>query len=178
MVSTALLLTIGRWLGYFTLLCAALTVLGFVLKWGIRFRLVGATGFMTLLTAGVFALSLGLHTRTEIPGAIRYSRIFDKGEAQVVIAVPPTITEAQLDATLRQASADLFSPGRMSQGEKQLTIRARTVLHPEPGVSQPLFLGEAKRSLFSSQDSNATIEIDQAKFAQLKEDRERLQAEG
>ncbi|MGA7933542.1 MAG: Ycf51 family protein, partial [Kovacikia sp.] len=158
--------------------CAALTVLGLILKWGIRFRLVGVTGFMTLLTVGVFTLSLGLHTRTEIPGAAHYSRIFDKGEADVVIAVAPTITETQLEATLRQASADLFSPGRMSQGEQQLTIRARTVLHPEPGVSQPLFLGQVKRSLFSSQDDDMVIELDRAKFAQLKGAQERIQNQG
>ncbi|UBF26930.1 Ycf51 family protein [Kovacikia minuta CCNUW1] len=167
MISTALLLTIGRWLGYFTLFCAALTVLALILKWGFRFRLVGVTGFMTVLTAGTFALSLGLHTRTEIPGAIHYSRIFDRGAAQVVIAVPPTVTAEQLEATLRQAAADLFSSGRSTQGESQLTVRARTVLHPEPGVSQPFFLGQVKRSLFSSNDNDMVIEIDQAKFAQL-----------
>ncbi len=167
MFSTEQLLTFARWSGYLTLFCAALTALGLLLKWGLRYRMVGATGFMVVLTAGLFALSLGLHTRTEIPGAVRYSRVFDVGAAQVVIAVPPTITEDALDATLRQAAADLFSSGRLSQGEQLLTIRVRTVIHPETGVSQPLYLGQAKRSLFSREDNNVAIEIDQSKLAQL-----------
>lgn len=166
-MSTEQLLTFARWSGYFTLFCAVLTGLGWILKWGIRFRLVGVTGFMGVLTGGLFALSLGLYSRPDIPGAVRYWRVFDTGSTQVVITVPNTITESELDATLRQAASKLFSPGRMSQGEEFITIRARTVLHPEPGVTQPLYLGQVKRSLLNREDNTPIVEIFADKLAQL-----------
>lgn len=159
--------TAAQWAGILTLVCAALTVLAFILKWGIRFRLVGVTSFMGVLTGGLFALNLGLFTRPAIPGAIRYSVIYDNGASLVAIAIPPQITESELEATLRQAAGDLFSYGRTSQTGSQMTIRARTILHPEPGISQPLYLGQVKRSLASREDDQLEIEIYSDKFAQL-----------
>ena len=144
-----------------------LAVLGFVLKWGFRFRLVGITGFMAVLTTGIFALSLAIYTRPNVPGALHYSRIFDTASSQVVIVVPPTVTEPQVEATLRQAAIDLYSSGRMSQGEPLLTIRLRTNVHPEPGVSEPLYLGEIQRSLAVREDADATIKIYRENFARL-----------
>ncbi|MBC7970625.1 MAG: Ycf51 family protein [Verrucomicrobia bacterium] len=160
------LVTIAIWSGYFTLLCAALMLLGLVSKWGIRFRLVGITGFMSVLTGGLFALGLGLHDRPQIPGAVKFVRVFDSGASQVVIVVPPTITETQLDATLRQAAVDLYSTGRLSQGDATMTIRARAVLHPEPGVSQPVYLGQIKPSLASPTDQ-PIVELDREQLARL-----------
>lgn len=161
------LVTIALWSGYFTLLCAALMLLGWVLKWGIRFRLVGITGFMGVLTGGLFALGLGLHDRPQISGAVKFTRVFDSGASQVVIVVPPTITETALDATLRQAAVDLYSTGRLSQGEATMTIRARSLLHPNPGVSQPIYLGQIKPSLAAPVDQHAIVELDHEQFARL-----------
>lgn len=167
MFDTETLIQGAQWSGIATIVCAALAVLAFLFKWGIRFRLVGITGFMAVLTGGIFALGLGLYTRPSVPGSVSYSRIFDTGAAQVVIAVPPDITEAQLIATLQQASGDLFSPGRLSQGNDQMLIRARTILHPKPGVSQPLYLGEVQRSLAIRDDEHATIKLYRDALAQL-----------
>jgi hypothetical protein len=157
----------SQWAGILTLVGAAITLMGFILKWGIRFRLVGATSFMGVLTAGLFALGLGLFTRTAIPGAVRYSVIYDNGATLAAIAVPNQITQSELDATLRQAAGDLFSYGRAGSANTQLLIRARTITHPEPGVSQPLYLGQVKRSLASREDKNLDIEIYSEKLAQL-----------
>ncbi|MBW4579735.1 MAG: Ycf51 family protein [Tildeniella nuda ZEHNDER 1965/U140] len=161
------LVTIALWSGYFTLFCAVLMLLGLVLKWGIRFRLVGITGFMGVLTGGLFALGLGLHDRPQIPGAIKYVRVFDSGASQVVIVVPPTITETALDATLQQAAIDLYSTGRLSQGAATMTIRARAVLHPKPGVTQPVYVGQVKPSLASPTAQAGIVEIDRDQLALL-----------
>ncbi|MBF2028983.1 MAG: Ycf51 family protein [Oscillatoriales cyanobacterium C42_A2020_001] len=167
MFSTEQLLIDARWAGYVTIAFAVITLLGWLLKWGIRFRLVGITGFMTVLTGGLFALSLGLYIRPTIPDAVRFACVFDMGGTNVVIAVPPTVTETQLQATLKQAALDLYSPGRLSQGTDKLTIRARTILHPEPGVSKLVYLGQVQRSLLSRQDNELAIEIDPTKLAEL-----------
>lgn len=168
MFTTDNFLQFAQWSGIATLVFAGITVLGFILKWGLRFRLVGATGFMLVLTFGLFALSLTPLTRTVIPGAIRYSRVYDNGGTQAVIAIPPQISPSQLEATLRQAASDLFSYGRLGTlSQNQLTVRARTIIHPEPGLSIPLYLGQVKRSLASRENSQIAIEIYQEKFAQL-----------
>lgn len=157
-----------QWSGIATLAFVIITILAFVLKWGIRFRLVGTTGFMLVVTAGLFALSLAPLTRTVIPGAIHYSLIYDNGATQTVISLPNKITQTQLDATLRQAASDLYSYGRLGVGTNNLMIvRARTVIHPEPGVSIPLYIGQAKRSLASRDDSSIAVEIFEDKFALL-----------
>jgi hypothetical protein len=168
MLTTADFLQYTQWSGIATLVFAALTVLGLIFKWGIRFRLVGTTGFMLVLTSGLFALSLVPLSRTVIPGATRFTLVYDNGSTQAVIATSPQITPSQLDATLRQAASNLYSYGRLgSRNEKYLTIRARTVVHPEPGVSVPLYLGQVKRSLTSREDAEMTVEIYPEKFAQL-----------
>ena len=168
MLTTAEFLQYTQWSGIATLVVGVLTVLGFILKWGIRFRLVGATGFMLVVTSGLFALSLAPLSRTVIPGAVRYSRVYDNGVTQAVIAIPPQISPSQLEATLRQAASDLYSSGRLgTRGDNQLTIRARTIVHPEPGVSVPLYLGQVKRSLTNREDSQIALEVYQEKFAQL-----------
>ncbi len=168
MLSTSDFLQYTQWSVILTLVFAAVAVLGFILKWGIRFRLVGATGFMLVLTAGLFALSLVPLSRSVIPGAVKYSLIYDNGSTQTVITTSPNITPSQLEATLRQAASNLYSYGRLGrQGDNQLTIRARTIIHPEPGVSVPLYLGEVKRSLTSREDPEMALEIYPEKFAQL-----------
>lgn len=167
MLTNADILLAAKWVGIATLACAAFTVLSFVLQWGFRFRLVGVTGFMGVLTVGLFGLGISLYTRVAIPGAVPFVCTYDNGGAQTAIAVPPTITASELEATLRQAAYDLFSPGRFGREENKLTIRARTILHPETGVSKPLYLGQVKRSLAQREDDNMEIEIYPEKLAQL-----------
>lgn len=166
MPATSDFFQVSQWAGILTLVCGAITAMGFILKWGIRFRLVGATSFMGVLTAGLFALGLGLFTRTGIPGAVRYSVIYDNGATLAAIAVPNQITASELDATLRQAAGDLSSYGRAG-GSSQFLIQARTIIHPEPGVSLPLYLGKVQRSLASREDKNLEVEIYSENLAKL-----------
>ena len=160
--------TYTQWSAYITLAFLVLALLGFIFTWGIRFRLVGVTGFMIVLTVGCFALSLGLFTRTVIPGAVRFAVVYDNGANQAVISVPNTISESELKATLQQAADDLFSYGRTGMGgDARMTIRARTILHPQTGITRPLYLGQVRRSLSQRQDGNLDIEIFSKNFAQL-----------
>ncbi len=168
MLTTANFIQYTQWSGIATLAFAALAVLAFILKWGIRFRLVGATGFMLVLTGGLFALGIVPLSRTVIPGAVRYTLVYDNGSTQAVIATSPKISPTQLEATLRQAASNLYSYGRLGvRTDNQLTVRARTVIHPEPGISVPLYLGEIKRSLVSRENSAIKVKIYTDKFAQL-----------
>jgi hypothetical protein len=161
------LLMYSQWALYLTGGLAVLTVVAFIFKWGFRFRLVGVTSFMGVISASIFALGLGLFTRTEIPGAVRYSLVYDTGGDRTVIVVPYTIAPSELEATMQQAAADLYSPGRGGRDTDYMTIRVRTIVHPESNVSQPLFLGEVRRSLSKKEDDKMAIEIFPEKVAVL-----------
>ena len=159
--------TYTLWSLYGTIAFFLLTILGFIFKWGFRFRFVGVTGFMGVLTVGLFALSLGLFNRVEIEGAVKFNLVYDTGANQAVIAVPVDITPSQLDATLQQAAIDLFSYGRTAaNGDTKLTIRARTQVH-EDGFTYPIYLGQIRRSLFQRDDADAQVKIFNDEFARL-----------
>ena len=126
-----------------TLTAGLLTALAFVLKWGIRFRLVGVTGFMGVLTAGLFGLSFQPLTQASVPGAVPYTTVFDSGAAQIVIAVPNAITEDELKATLEQAALNLLKPSRLAgAGRRTPKIRARAIVHRD-GASELVYVGDA-----------------------------------
>lgn len=151
----------AKWLGIATIISLVVAIASFIAGWGFRFRLVGVTSFMGVLTAGFFALGLGLFPHSEIPGAARYSLIYDNGANQAVVAVPPNIEESAIKPTLIQAATDLYSYGRTGTGgNNQFTVKLRTVLHPQEGMSEPLFLGEAKRSLINRGGKDKDIEIE------------------
>ncbi len=167
MISTAEFFQYFQWSGIATLIFAAITIMALILNWGFKFRLVGATGFMIVLTAGLFGLGLVPIVHSSVPGAQHYSLIYDNGSDRATIVIAPPVTEASLDATLRQAAADLYSYGRSGSADKQLKVRARTVIHPQPGVSQPLVLGEVIRSLSGGEESPLEVRIDRGNLAKI-----------
>jgi hypothetical protein len=167
MISTADFFKYCQWSGIVTLAFAVLTIVALLLKWGFKYRLVGATGFMGVLTAGLFALSLVPIVHSNVPGALHYSLIYDNGSDRATIAVRTPISETGLDATLRQAAADLYSYGRSGSVDRQLKVRARTTIHPRPGVSEPLVLGEVTRSLGGGENSQLAVRIDRDNLARV-----------
>lgn len=158
-----------KWSAIATLATGTLAVLAFLFSWGIRFRLVGTTGFLGVVTVGIFALSLGLFRYASVPGAVPYKLVYDSGNARAVIKLPDDVSETEVDATLRQAAADLFSFGRLGGSDRQLLVRARTVVHPEPGITKPVYLGQVRRSLVQREDATMEVEIFSEQFAQLPE---------
>ena len=160
--------TYAKWSGIATIVCLIVAIVSFVAGWSFRFRLVGVTSFMGVLTAGIFALGLGLVPHAEIPGAERYALVYDSGANQAVVAVSPDIEKSALEPTLIQAVTDLYSYGRTgAAGNNQFTVKLRTVLHPRTGVSQPLFLGEAKRPLIDRSAENIKINLFSQNIQQL-----------
>lgn len=157
-----------KWSAILTGTVFLFTLIAFIFNWGFRFRLVGITGFMGVLTIGLFGLSLGLFSYADVPGSVPFSVVYDNGGSQVVIKLPQTVTESEVEASLRKASADLYSYGRLGGTDNQMTIRARTVIHPEEGVSKPLYLGKVERQLSQDRsDSNLSIEVFSSQFSLL-----------
>jgi hypothetical protein len=150
---------IAQGMGCFVLVSALVTGVAFTQGWTWRFRAVGVTAFSVVLTVGLFALSLAPITPTTIVGAVKYKVVYDRNASEAVISVSNQITPTQLEATLRQASANLFSLGRNGGSKNNLIIRARTVIHPQPEATQPLYLGQIERSLRLRDDPQQKVTI-------------------
>ncbi|MFQ3679852.1 MAG: Ycf51 family protein [Pseudanabaenaceae cyanobacterium] len=154
-------------MGLFVLAVTLLTGLAFAQKWGFRFRMVGITAFSVVLTVGLFALSLAPIVPTEVPGAAPYTVVFDRYGPEVAIAVPPNITATELAATLTQAGQNLAVPGRNGQGQTEMTVWARAIAHPQPGISEPVYVGTLRRSLQRGPDPNAVLVLKPEGLARL-----------
>ena len=162
------IITYSIWSGYVTIAFLLLTIVAWIAGWGWRFRLFGATSFMTVITASIFALSLGLFSHTTVPGAARYSLVYDNGANKAVVVVSPDIEKSAIEPTLQQAAENLFTYGRTgTKGNDQFTIAMRTVLHPEDNVSRPLYLGQAKRSFSTRDNEDITIQVFENNLSQL-----------
>jgi hypothetical protein len=83
MLTPADFLQVTKWGGILTLTFGAIAALSFLFKWGIRFRLVGVTGFMGVLTGGLFGLSIVPLSPTVVPGSVRYTVVFDTDHHRV-----------------------------------------------------------------------------------------------
>jgi hypothetical protein len=156
-----------QWAAIATLTMAGITLLAFFLKWGFRFRLVGITSFMGVLTGGLLGLSFQPFTRTIIAGAIPYTTVYDSGSAQIVIKVPATITEPELEATLRQAASNLLKPSRLGLPGDTPTIRARTILHEVKGASELVYIGQVQPLPNPETGEPLTITLQRDRLAQL-----------
>ena len=153
-------LQLTKYFGLATLTMAGITLLAFVLGWGFRFRLVGITSFIGVLTGGLLGLSFEPFTRTVVPGAISYNTVYDSGAAQIVIKVPDTITPTELEATLQEAASNLLKPSRLGgTGAMTPTIRARSIVHEPGGVSQLVYLGQAQPVRAPGTETSLSIQI-------------------
>ena len=156
-----------KYFGIATLTMAGITLLAFGLGWGFRFRLVGITSFMGVLTGGLLGLSFEPFSRTAVPGAIPFNTVYDSGAAQIVIKVPDTITPTELEATLQQAASNLLKPSRLGSQGSTPTIRARTIRHEPGGISNLVYLGQIQPTAQSDAEIPFSIQLDEVAFQSL-----------
>ncbi|UFP96853.1 Ycf51 family protein [Gloeobacter morelensis] len=160
---------VGNILGIVTILAAAVTLVAWLTQQKWRFRAFGTTAFLVVLTSGVWTLAiLPSIVRPKVPGAEKFSIVFDRGANRAVIVVAPTITAAALATTLRQAAVDLRSTGRSLAGGGTFLIQARTVVHPRPGVTRVLYVGALERKAGQAQEQEPAITVDEAALAEAR----------
>ena len=156
-----------KYFGIATLTMAGITLLAFVLGWGFRFRLVGITSFMGVLTAGMFGLSFEPFTQTVVPGSVAFQTVYDSGAAQIVIKVPDSINRTELEATLDQAASNLLKPSRLAGIGQIPTIRARTIVHEPGGISKLIYLGQVQPVATPGAPPSISITLFEDAFAEL-----------
>ncbi|MGE4582356.1 MAG: Ycf51 family protein [Synechococcus sp.] len=137
-----LLISAVPWLGWTGLGLSLLTVVAFLTRWGLRFRLVGITSFTFLLAVSCWAFGISYTPPVVVEGAIRAPVVFDNGTDLVVATVPADLEPAAVSATLEQLAGNLRSAGR---GSGTVKVRLRAFESAGEGISRPLILGETIR---------------------------------
>ncbi len=138
----------GLWLGAASGLLAALTVTAFIVRWGVRFRLVGVTSFTALLAISCLAFAISYVPRVSVPGAVQVPIVYDNGGDLVVAAAPPGLPPEALAPTVEQVARNLRASGRVSP-DGVVRVRLRGLDNAEDGSSTPKVLAEARRDLAS-----------------------------
>ncbi len=139
-----LLLTAGEWLGVASAVLLLLTVVAFVVRWGIRFRLVGITSFTVLLSLSCLAFAVSYTPRQQVEGAISVPVVFDNGSDLVVAAAPAQMDPQAYGPSVQQVALNLRGSGR---GTQMVEVRLRRVEPIGEGSDVPVVLATAIRNL-------------------------------
>jgi hypothetical protein len=136
----------GQWLGAASGLLALLTVAGFGLRWGIRFRLVGVTSFTALLALSCLAFSISYTPRVTISGAVVAPVVYDGGTDLVIAAAPAELPPEAWGPSALQVASNLRGGGRTSP-DGLVRVRLRRIEPAGQGEGRPVVLAEAVRDL-------------------------------
>ena len=148
MAADPILLVAAKWLGIASGLLILATVAGFVLRWGIRFRLVGITSFTGLLAISCLAFSISYTPRVTISGAVVAPVVFDGGGDLVIAAAPGNLAQDAIGPTVIQVASNLHGGGRATS-DGRVRVRLRSIEAVGEGVGRPVVLAEAVRDLGS-----------------------------
>lgn len=150
MAADPLLLMAAKWLALAALALVVLTVLGFVSRWGIRFRLVGVTSFTALLAISCAAFAVSYTPRVTVPGAVVVPVVFDNGADLVVAAAPADLPLEAAAPSAEQVARNLRPTGR-SPADGIVRVRLRRLEPAGEGLAKPVVLAEARLDLRSGE---------------------------
>ena len=68
MSTDPILLVAGEWLGAASGVLALITIVAYLVRWGVRFRLVGITSFTALLALSCLAFAVSYRPRVVVEG--------------------------------------------------------------------------------------------------------------
>jgi hypothetical protein len=142
-------------------------IFGLVRKTPWRFQAIGTTGFLGVLAAGLFALSLFPISRTAISGAQKFDILYDQGSDRIVARVDRTLQPDQLEATLKQIADRSFTTGRILKEGQGPLIEARTLVRPAPGVSQIIQLGTLRSESYLKNGKPDKFTLNKEGFAEV-----------
>ena len=130
------------WLAWTGLALGLLTLLAFLLRWGVKFRLVGTTIFTFLLAGSCLAFSASYTPPVLQEGAMYVPVVYDNGFDLVIAQAPQNFPEEAIEPTLKQIAGNLKSGGRNGF---IVHVRLRKIEPIKTGISSPIIIGELTR---------------------------------
>jgi hypothetical protein len=132
----------GQWLGAAGGALVVVTVVAFLARWGVRFRLVGVSSFTLLLAISCLAFAVSYVPRISIPGARSVPVVYDNGTDLVIAAAPADLPAEAIRPTLEEVARNVHGTSRTSE-DGFVHVRLRRVEPALEGAGQPVVLGEA-----------------------------------
>ncbi len=131
----------SKWLAWSGLGLSLITLIAFLMRWGLRFRLVGVSSFTFLLAVSCWAFSISYAPPIRIEGAQQVPIVFDNGINLVVAQAVNGFPQEAITPTLQQVAANLRPGGR----NVEVRVRLRQLQSVDEGTSRPVVLGETIR---------------------------------
>ena len=130
---------VTKWLAWGGSGLGILTILAYLLNWGIKFRLTGTTIFTLLLSASCWAFDQSYRPPLNVEGYKYAPIVYDNGFDLVVAQASDDFPEEAIKPTLLQIAGNLKGGGRNGA---QVKVRLRKIESAGEGISQPIILGE------------------------------------
>ena len=128
-------------LGVF-LLC--FTVIAFILNFGFKFRIVGATIFSLLLSLSSWAFIQSYSEKVSIEDAKYLPIVYDNGFDLIIAKAEDDFPENSIEPTLEQLSKNLRKGSRSGANVK---IKIRKLEKISKDVSRPVVIGEVQKNV-------------------------------
>ena len=138
---------VTKWLAWGGSGLGILTVLAYLFKWGIKFRLTGATIFTLLLSASCWAFEQSYTPPFNVEGYKYAPIVYDNGFDLVVAQASKDFPKEAIKPTLLQIAGNLKGGGRNGA---QVKVRLRKIVPAGDGISKPIILGEIINDLKES----------------------------
>ena len=136
-----------KWLVWCGSGLSVLTILAYLFKWGIKFRLTGITIFTLLLSCSCWAFDQSYRPPINVEGYKYAPIVYDNGFDLVVAQASNDFPEEAIKPTLLQIAGNLKGGGRNGA---QVKVRLRKIESAGDGISQPIILGEVINNLKES----------------------------
>ena len=146
MAADPILFQAGQWLGVAGGVLALVTVVAFLRRWGVRFRLVGVTSFTLLLAISCLTFAVSYRPRITVAGGVTVPVVYDNGADLVIAAVPADLAPEAIGPTVEQLARNLQGRGR-STADGLVPVRLRRIEPAPGGAGRPVVLGEARVNL-------------------------------
>ena len=138
---------VTKWLAWGGSGLGVLTILAYIFKWGIKFRLTGTTIFTFLLSASSWAFQQSYTPPLNVEGYKYAPIVYDNGFDLVVAQASNDFPEESIKPTLLQIAGNLKGGGRNGA---QVKVRLRKIESVGEGISKPIILGELIKDLKDS----------------------------
>ena len=135
------------WLAWGGAGLAVLTLTAFLIGWGAKFQLTGATIFTLLLSASCWAFEQSYTPPLNVEGYKYAPIVYDNGFDLVVAQASNDFPNESIKPTLLQIAGNLKGGGRNGA---QVNVRLRKIEEVGEGISKPIIIGEVMKDLKES----------------------------
>ena len=130
--------------GFLGILLSFFTVIAFILNFGFKFRIIGATIFSLLLSLSSWAFIQSYTEKVLIEDAKYVPIVYDNGFDLIIAKANDDFPEESIEPTLEQLSENLRKGSRSGANVK---IKIRKLEKISDGVSKPIVIGEVQKNV-------------------------------